>query len=745
MYTKLKKNSKDVFYFVVLIFLSALFFIKLFYPQPAILITPEYTRSDITHFYIPLKKSLSEALKTGRLPLWEKDIGSGFPLLAESQVSPFYIPNAILFYFFSYWAAFNLSLVLSLALAATGMYLLMRSYQRSPEASFFTAFAFAFSGFFMGHINHFNIIQAAALLPWLMWLFNKFVQSFSGKTFLLVIILLSQQLFAGHVQVVFITLMGISFMLLMSREIPLPKRLRLFIALLVASGIAGLMSLVQLLPTKELVDLSTRSGGLDQEGATLFSFSWRHLLTILDPFALGTVSNGSYVEYLKDPGNIFWENSAYFGLIPLLLMIYGFLKARSAMVWRLICAFGLFLLLAAGKYSPLYFIFSIPPFNYFRVPSRFLLLVVFFATIAAGFGLEQFLVFLKQKRFSVKAVSAIILLLTVSHSFFLWYRYHPAVPVNQYLQKPPLVTAIKKPPAVGRVYSYNSNRPWTESFTKKGWKNNLDFYVYARNELSPNVNLLWNIPHSQIYGGNVWIRRYVEYDRILQSALSGLNNAEPEKKKLAEGFLNMSNIQFIITAGDPPPLDSLQLITAVTDQSSDTKYSLYENVAVFPRARMVYDFRTAETLEELREEIAAPDFDPAHQAILEETVDIESSAEKTDVSAIISINKNQDEVQEFSVTTSRKGLLILADMYYPGWQAFVDGKTTRIYPANLMQRAIIVEKGKHKVVFSYQPNSFQKGLQISLLAHAIVLLAMCLLFSARGRTSFPKLWPRPRP
>lgn len=744
MYTKLKKNSKDVFYFVVLIFLSALFFIKLFYPQPSILITPEYTRSDITHFYIPLKKSLSEALKAGRLPLWEKDIGSGFPLLAESQVSPFYIPNAILFYFFSYWAAFNLSLVLSLALAATGMYLLMRSYQRSPEASFFTAVAFAFSGFFMGHINHFNIFQAAALLPWLMWLFNKFIQSFSGKTFLLFIILLSQQLFAGHVQVVFITLVGISFMLLMNWEIPLPRRIRLFITLLIASGMAALMSLAQLLPTKELVDLSIRSGGLDQEGATLFSYSWRHLLTFLDPFALGAVSNGSYAEYLKDPGNIFWENSAYFGLVPLFFVGYGLLKVRSDLIKRALLAVGLFLLLAAGKYSPLYFIFSIPPFNYFRVPARFLLLVIFFATIIAGFGLEQFLVFLKKQRFRVQIVSTVILLLTVSQSFFLWYRYHPAVPVNQYLQEPPLVVAIKKQPAVGRVYSYNSNRLWTENFTEKGWKNNLDFYVYARNELSPNVNLLWNISHSQIYGGNVWIRRYVEYDRILQSTLSGLKNAGPEKKELAKGFLNMSNIQFIITAGDPPPLDSLQLITTITDQSSDTKYSLYENMTVFPRARMVYDFKTADTLEELRNAITTPDFDPAHQVILEETIDIESSAEKTDAAAIISINKNQDEVQEFSVTTSRKGLLIIADMYYPGWQALVDGKTTRIYPANLMQRAIIVEKGKHKVVFSYQPNSFQKGLQISLLAHAIVLLMMCLLFSARGRTSFPKLWPRSR-
>ena len=57
--------------------------------------------------------------------------------------------------------------------------------------------------------------------------------------------------------------------------------------------------------------------------------------------------------------------------------------------------------------------------------------------------------------------------------------------------------------------------------------------------------------------------------------------------------------------------------------------------------------------------------------------------------------------------------LVLADAHYPGWRATVDGKPTRIQPANAFFRAVKVPSGSHQVVFDYQPLSVRWGLWVS--------------------------------
>src|SRR6185436_19974170 len=68
------------------------------------------------------------------------------------------------------------------------------------------------------------------------------------------------------------------------------------------------------------------------------------------------------------------------------------------------------------------------------------------------------------------------------------------------------------------------------------------------------------------------------------------------------------------------------------------------------------------------------------------------------------------------------GFLLLADMYYPGWHAEVDGVPTPIYRANLSLRGIALPKGQHTVRFSYDPQSFFRGLWISLAALGAIMV-----------------------
>jgi uncharacterized membrane protein YfhO len=78
--------------------------------------------------------------------------------------------------------------------------------------------------------------------------------------------------------------------------------------------------------------------------------------------------------------------------------------------------------------------------------------------------------------------------------------------------------------------------------------------------------------------------------------------------------------------------------------------------------------------------------------------------------------------------TDGDGFLYLSDTYYPGWRAYVDGKETKIYRANLAFRAIEVPAGRHTVVFRYIPVSFYLGLVLTLFG-----IALCVWLLLRDR------------
>jgi len=86
------------------------------------------------------------------------------------------------------------------------------------------------------------------------------------------------------------------------------------------------------------------------------------------------------------------------------------------------------------------------------------------------------------------------------------------------------------------------------------------------------------------------------------------------------------------------------------------------------------------------------------------------------------------------VDSPRAGVLVLADTYYPGWKAAVDGEQTPVFPVDGMFRGIHVKEGPHHVAFYYAPFSVRLGLYITLAAALILLLQMRhLVFQRRRR------------
>jgi uncharacterized membrane protein YfhO len=86
------------------------------------------------------------------------------------------------------------------------------------------------------------------------------------------------------------------------------------------------------------------------------------------------------------------------------------------------------------------------------------------------------------------------------------------------------------------------------------------------------------------------------------------------------------------------------------------------------------------------------------------------------------------------VAAHEPAFLVLADAFYPGWTATVDGVPTAVLRANGMLRAVALPPGAHEVVLAYEPAAWRRGAAISLAAcAALALAAVGSLFPLRGR------------
>lgn len=367
---------------------------------------------DVFLYFYPYKAYTAEALREGRLPLWNPHLFMGAPLLANSQVGVFYPPNWL---FIWLDAPKQVAWSIGLHIALAGIFTVIfarQTLQLAWSASLIAAILFAFGGYLGAQVEHINQLQAAAWLP-LLFLCYDFSLDRSRRWFwsLLLALLVALVLLAGHAQTAFISMFGLGLYALWRglfeaeiswREYRYPPNIRhlrglivrhlAFILgrlwpLIVASILAIALAAIQLLPTAELSGLSIRSAGLTFREAVSFSLRPTNLhYSLLPPFGL---------DLTQILGQAFSEWVAYLGISGLALALLGSLTA----LWRpeprrfmfvgasgLILSFGIF---TGPLYLALYYL--VPGFDLFRVPARWLLLYAFAAAILGGYGFDALL------------------------------------------------------------------------------------------------------------------------------------------------------------------------------------------------------------------------------------------------------------------------------------------------------------------------------------------------------------------
>lgn len=692
--------------------------------------------SDLWLFNYPLKDWYQELLVQGKLPFWTSLVGNGYPVFAEGQIGALYPAHLILFSLFPTMLAFNLNIFLHFFLSALFTYFFCRvSLKRTSAASFLAAIVYSLSGFFVTHIHQINILMVISYLPLVLLAIERIVSTKRILWAFVLALVFALQIFAGHIEMFYyVGLLGFGFFVLISlftegRGAGSGKRKYYASLLLIAAAVLGVgITVVQLLPTWELTKYSQRAEGLSLETASATTWPLETLKLFVDPDA--------YNLYRTEPGyhpltsttvNIM-ALYGYIGLVPLILALLPIVFWRKRFVVIFSILLFLSFLYGFGRSTQFFAILweTIPGLKFFRFPVKILFFIEFCLAILAAFGLDYLRKVLGEKVGKKEIVTAISLVLIVLAAVDLYanniVRTREIIPAKEWLETPESAVFLQDElkDLDYRVYSHGTNNI-DYQMTRKPEMNR-----QFRNILPVDFNVIYRIPENR-----EWFVLFLERQTELNKQRTSLD-PDSGTLGLSDSFkksLALQNVRFLIAdlaIKDP----DLELVKEIPFSREVDHYAyfvgaegpvtvivpasatyIYEYNKAYPRALFVPKAKVVENASQALETVLSDDFDPNYEVVFEEEIEIEKGVRTGGGNA--EIIKDEQDVVEVKVESVVPGFLVLADTFYPGWEAEVDGEKAQIYRANYAFRAVPVEEGNHTVTFSYTPTNWRLGVLIS--------------------------------
>jgi len=741
-------------------------------------------------YFYPIRFSLAQSLSAGELPLWDRHMGMGFPLLANFQSAPFYPPHLV-FLLVSFFDAIRILFVFHYLVSALGAYALGRQWGYAAYISVVAAFLFTFGGILISLTNVLNHFQAAVWLPWLVLTGERAIRSYTGKDFLIFAGFGLVQFLAGSPELYALSLGLLCIHIVATvKECSAVTYVKAFLLVAAANVLLLALSMVQLLPTIELFLQSRRPNNIPYQEATAWSLSPIGLLNFffLDKEIDRSLFNGVRLFFSHDMP---FFMSLYMGQLCAFGLCSWFSHARrlEKLVLSSLVLFGL--ALALGKHSPIYsFLLAyMPLFSLFRFPEKFLFLVYPLLITITLRGLHAFVTSEDTSYWkSLRFFSAIIVLLTIVYVasilrpdfcfallrwtdwvrpesigeilpsllfslerqillsgallviLFLCKRQTLGPPVFrilivalvfidlmsahrqfQFLVRPELVTDQPKiiSNSGSQAYRLFSGLPnlHPSVFTMR----DRSFPQVAEavwSSLVPNIGVFYGVDYMQ----EIDALSRAPYDVFLKTA----KNLPPWKFYPLLGALNVK----YISSFSPLPDGEIELVQYFPEYP----LWLYEVDQSVPRAFVVsfteHESDPVKTLERL----ASKDFNPLETVLLDEPISLDN---ETGFQAEARIVDYESQLVTIQASLNSPGILVLADSFYPGWNAYVNGRHEKIYRANLFFRAVRLSAGVHTVQFRYEPRSFLIGRAVSVTTFLSIVAVSLLLFMRKRRRILP--------
>lgn len=750
-----------------------------------------FVTADLGYYFIPPRYLWVNIIKSFDLPFWNPHNYSGIPLMATLQPGVFYPPH-ILYLLFPFNIVWNWLIILHFALAGISMFYLMRQLKTSKEGAFVSGIIFMLSGYLFSNHCILPYLFAIAWSPLIVLYCLKYIAIIRPKYLIITSCLLTIQFFAGAPEITFLTfflLSGFMFFphILGEPTISIPLRIK---ALLLCLILFFLLSSVQLLPFYELKMLSIRGSGLSYQEATTWSLGIKDLLQFFFSGYRGHYYNESsyYLtqSYLK---------TLYLGIIPFFLSTLYFLSSdKKKIIFLVLMAISL--ILAFGRYTPLYKLFyNIPVFNGIRYPVKFIFLFFFIITISAGFGFDRLKDYFKDDK-PITPIYLFLFFSFISWIFFFWTiifpenafrlvdsfkNYLPNVEDSSlnlfYIKRFLIFSSLFG--FVLLLYLYSKGKVvflWIiaillitdlffinfNGYHKVSWsfysdKSRVKEYEFLKSDNPPGRYFMtpqtfkaffftdlgnrtaFPFHYASIFGlytvaGHevLELKNYHIFRGLLES---------PQSAKHANKLLDIAGIKYVISAEpiDEKDLKELDLSFLKNGEIGNKKIYFYE-YKLFPgKFQVFHKVHYLSSEDEIIKNLYYQNYDLRKELFILSKENKTEAYKEGDINIkTLSYRPNTFTIQS---RTDNDAFLYITDSFYPGWNAYIDGKKTDIYRANITFRAIKLPKGNHTIVFDYRPISFYIGAALTVLG-CVISIFLFLKYKHkeikyRGESNYP--------
>ncbi|MBU4385856.1 MAG: YfhO family protein, partial [Actinobacteria bacterium] len=716
----------------------------------------------IRQFY-PARFFATESLAGGAFPLWNPYMLCGHPFFASYQTAMLYPVNLAMVGSYALMGAeFSLKaqcafVVFHFYLAGVFTYVLAKDLKIGRTGSAVAAVTYMLCGFMVAHAGHMNQQSAAAWIP---LIFLLFYRSLSRRRFSYSVaagVAVGVALLAGHIQSVFylcVLLLGLVALTALQRYRGDPRKpgpAYGLAALGTTVAVGAAFSAAQLVPTYQLIGLSTRQE-IPFEIARTSSLPPWQLVSLIFPHFFGTAPE----EYVG--GWLMWEMYGYAGIVAGALAVVALLRKRRGLVIFLWVTVLVSLVLALGPEGYLFTVLYEARllFDRFHNPARTLVIFGFGVALLAGFGADHLVEALslpgrrdyRSSRRLVAVLTVLVLLLVLVLSVFMMLRGPGRGEENRvsFLSMVPPVMLILGLLAVLWLMG-------REKGERSAW---LSFGLVALVVIDlVALNTFWvvvPVDPDDIFGDAAASRHVAAqpghfrvetdannmYESLDNGAVYGLEKASGDDSLILADYDRYREL--VVPSVSPGVQVGLfyegglrsELLDVMNDvyflseakihpKLAEGKFEhvgfpggvhVYRNITAKPRAWMSDAVAFADK-EEVYEEMA----ETRGEGIRETALVVYPPAAREEIPAepgLVEVASSSPHHLELETDESCRGLLVTAEMYYPGWDVYVDGEKSEILRTNLIFRGVLLPGGQRTVEFRFHPGSLYVGITVSL-------------------------------
>ncbi|MEZ4661143.1 MAG: hypothetical protein R2911_26640 [Caldilineaceae bacterium] len=742
---------------------------------------------DLVSFLFPTYRFAAAQLQQGVLPLWNPYLYGGAPFISDVQAGFLYPPNLLLFLQNPY---FDYKWMQTLAQwhiywTALGMYVMLRAlpwgtWQPSRPAAFLGALAFALSDPLLTHLGNLNLI---AVLSWLPWVLAAYITALDRRDLrwcALSALLFAIANYAGHAQSSYYIGLALGIYTLFwgvasnewrvassewrvaGRKLLLHSSTPLLLYLPLVALLTFLLSAPMLLPVLEMTQFTERAD-LSYQETVAYSLAPTQAIGLLTPnfFGRGPALHWSLWDRVETP---------YAGIVTLLLGMAGLLLAPREQRRQLWPWLGLGLVgftIALGVYAILHgWLYALlPGFAQFRAPARALVLWTLGLAVLAAVGLDGlhafargaagrvighaglpifdklvrwiafvlagiavpliYVTLLLTQENEAAFLHASVAALAVTIAAFFWLAAWGVIAAYRAgWMRPPLFPALLigllflELSANGGAYQDVSEADPTRGFQHPAivefLENDPDLF---RIDTRTAIGAFWQPDAAALLGlQDVW---GVANPLLLQH-WARLWEATGGRQTRLYDLLNVKYV--LVQDGVPLPEGKFELAL-----DAPGELAVYRNRDFLSRAWVVHDVQAAPNADAAFAQLRAEGFDPTRQAIIEtaDALPPVAPAADTDVVTIEQYSANAITLQ---VATEAPGVLLLSEVWYPGWRATINDAPVDVLRVDGALRGIAIPAGASTVQLWFAPVSWRWGLG-GLLLGIVLCIAIVWRFS----------------